>query len=118
MGSAKSGTIRLDMGNQPAAKIEIVNNENKIIIDLLQPSLFRTPEDETGLFDKLKSAKEFAQRLTDSGMTLSILRRGKEAIKLGKDAKPTLSKVITRSSDIEIDSMRQTAKLKGDLKAD
>jgi hypothetical protein len=118
MSAAKEGTIRLDMGSQSAVKIEIINSENKIIIDLLQPTLFRTPQDETGLFDKLKKAKEFAHKLTQNGVTLSILRRGKEAIKLGKNARPILSKVITRSSDIEIDSMRQTARLKRDLKAD
>jgi hypothetical protein len=77
----------------------------------LQPSLFKTPEDETGLFDKLKTAKEFAHKLSNNGVTLSILRRG-------KDAKPTVSKVITRSNDIEIDSIIQTAKLKEDLRSD
>jgi hypothetical protein len=44
-------------------------------------------------------------------VTFSILRRG-------KDAKPTVSKVITRSNDIEIDSIIQTAKLKEDLRSD
>ena len=118
MGAAKKGTIRLDAGSHPTVKIDIINNENKIIIDLLQPTLFKTYEDETGLFDKLRTAKEFAHKLTQNGITLSILRRGQEAIKLGKDARPTLSKVITRTSDIEIENMRQTAKLKRDLKAD
>src|SRR5436309_15937212 len=95
MSAAKKGTIKLDMGGQPAVKIDIINNENKIIIDLLQPTLFRTPEDETGLFDKLRTAKEFAHMLTENGVTLSVLRRGEEAIRLGKSARPTLSKVIT-----------------------
>ena len=88
------------------------------MVDLLQPVFFRTPEDETGLFDKLKTAKEFAKKLTDNGMTISFLRRGKEAITLGKDAKPTLSKIITRSDDVQINSVTQTGNLKRDLKAD
>jgi hypothetical protein len=88
------------------------------MVDLLQPVFFRTPEDETGLFDKLKTAKEFAKKLTDNGMTISFLRRGKEAITLGKDAKPTLSKIITRSNDVQINSVTQTGNLKRDLKAD
>ena len=86
-------------------------------MDLLQPVFFRTPDDETGLFNKLKTAKEFAKKLTDNGMTISFLRRGKEAITLGKDAKPTLSKMITRSDDVQINSVIQTGNLKGDLKA-
>jgi hypothetical protein len=88
---------------QPAVKIDIINNGNKIIADLLQPVFFRTTE--TGLFDKLKTAKEAAKKLTDTGMTISFLRRGKEAIAPGKDAKPTLSKIITRSDDVQINSV-------------
>ena len=82
----------------------------------MQPVFFRTSDDETGLFDKLKTAKEFARKLTDNNMTISFLRRGKEVITIGKDAKPTISKVITRSNDIEIDSIRQTSELKEELK--
>jgi len=88
---------------QPAVKIDIINNGNKIIADLLQPVFFRTTE--TGLFDKLKTAKEFAKKLTDTGITMSFLRRGKEATTPGKDAKPTLSKIITRSDDVQINSV-------------
>ena len=73
-----------DIEGQPTVKIDIINNGNKIIVDLLQPVFLRPPEDETGLFDKLKTAKEFAKKLTDNGMTISFLRRGKEAITLGK----------------------------------
>jgi hypothetical protein len=35
---------------------------------------------------------------------------------LGKDAHPTLSKLITRSDDIQVDSVRESAKLGGELK--
>ena len=116
--ATKKGTINLDVGNEPAVKIDIIHNGNKIIVDLLQPALFKTTHDEIGFFDKLKTAKGFAHKLSQNGVTISILRKGKEAIKLGKDARPTISRVITRTSEIEIDSIRQTAKLKSDLKAD
>src|SRR6266487_2885723 len=114
---AQTGTIKLDIEGQPAVKININNNGNKMMVDLLQPAFFRTADDEIGLFDKLKTAKEFAKKLTDNGMTISFLRRGKEAITLGKDAKPTLSKIITRSDDVQINSVTQTGNLKRDLKA-
>ena len=86
------------------------------MVDLLQPVFFRTTDDETGLFDKLKTAREFAKKLTDNDITISFLRRGKEAITLGKDAKPRLSKIITRSDDVQINSIKQTSDLKRDLK--
>ncbi|MDQ6866238.1 MAG: hypothetical protein M3044_20725 [Thermoproteota archaeon] len=113
MRTAQTGSIKLDIEGQPAVKIDIINYGNKIIVDLLQPVFFRTTDDETGLFDKLKTAREFAKKLT-----ISVLRRGKEAITLGKDAKPTLSKIITRSDDVQINSITQTGNLKCDLKAD
>ncbi|HEX2471745.1 MAG TPA: hypothetical protein VHJ59_03235, partial [Nitrososphaera sp.] len=89
-----------------------------LAVDLLEPTIFRIQEDETGLFDKLKTASEFARKLSDNGVTVSFLRKGKEAVTLGKDAKPTLSKMITRSDDIQLNSTREYAKLKGDLKTD
>ena len=115
MTSAVGGTIKVDIGNEPAMRIDI-DKDNRINVDLLQPKLFRTPEDETGLFDKLTTAKEFAQKLTDNGLTISFLRRGKEAISLGKEAKPSISKLVTRSDDIQIDSVKESAKLKRDMK--
>jgi hypothetical protein len=116
MTSAVGGTIKVDIGNEPAMRIDIIDKDNRINVDLLEPKLFRTPEDETGLFDKLTTAKEFAQKLTDNGLTISFLRRGKEAISLGKEAKPSISKLITRSDDIQIDSVKESAKLKRDMK--
>ncbi len=116
MKAAQTGTIKLDMEGQPAVKIDIINYGNKIVVDLLQPVFFRTTDDETGLLDKLKTAREFAKKLTDNDITISFLRRGKEAITLGKDAKPRLSKIITRSDDVQINSIKQTSDLKRDLK--
>jgi hypothetical protein len=93
--SAKEGTLAINFENQPAVKIAISNGT--LAVDLLEPTTFRISEDE---------------------VTLSFLRKGKEAVRLGKDAKPTLSKMVTRSDDIQINSAREFAKLKGDLKTD
>src|SRR5919197_2196891 len=115
--TAVAGRIRIDIKDQPAVQINIKKKDN-ISIDLLQPTLFKASEDETGLFDKLKSAKEFAQKLTDNGLTLSFLRKGKKALVLGKGAKPSLSNLITRSDNIQINSIKDSRKLKSDLKTD
>jgi hypothetical protein len=115
MKAAKEGAIKIYIKDQSAAQINL--NDNLITVDLLEPEFFRTSE-EIGLFDKLKTAKEFAQKLTDNGLTMSFLRKGKDAISLGKDAKPTLSRLITRSDDIQIDSVKEITNLKRDLKDD
>src|SRR5579884_3076952 len=116
IGSVKGGSISIAYADQPAVRISADND--KTAVDLLQPSLFAIPEDDTGLFDKLKTASEFGRKLSDCGLTLSFLRRGKEAVRLGKDAKPTFSKLISRSDDIQVKSVKEFVKLKEDLKAD
>jgi hypothetical protein len=112
--TATRGRITLDTEGRDSLKIEI--SEDNIIIDLLQPTLFKAPEDETGLFDKLKTAKELSQKLTDNGVTVSFLRKGRKAITLGKKANHSFSKLLTGSDDMKIDSFKETINLKRDLK--
>ena len=116
MKSLTRGIIEIDTENQSAAQIDISND--KIAINLLQAEFFRVPDDETGLYDKLKTSKEFGHKLSENRLTLSILRKGKEAITLGYKAKPKLSKLITRSNDIQVDSIKEATELKREFKAD
>jgi hypothetical protein len=122
--SVKSGTIKLEVANRPALKIEINRNDHvdsdagsKTILklDLLEPTFFSVPDDQTSLFDKLRTASELAQKLTDNGITLFLLRKGKEAITLGERASPSISRVITKSDDIQVDSIKESAKLKNEF---
>lgn len=116
LSSAKEGSLSISFENKPAVKIGI--NNGTLAVDLLEPTTFKIPEDDTGLFDKLKTAAEFGRKLSDNGVTISFLRKGKEAVRLGKDAKPTFSKMVTRSDDIQLKSAREFARLKKDLKTD
>jgi hypothetical protein len=59
----------------------------------------------------LSFSKKFAHYLTINGVTLSISRKGTEAITIGKEAKPTLSRLLTRSDDVQIKSTMEAAKL-------
>ena len=125
MSSVSSGSIKLEVANQPAMKIEINTNDDQVDgddnnttvvrLDLLEPTFFSVPDDQTGLFDKLRTAAEFAQKLTDNGITFSLLRKGKEAITLGKEARPSLSRIITKSNDIQVNRIKESAKLKNDF---
>lgn len=123
--SVRSGSIKLQVANRPALKIEINRNDlvvdsaasSKTILklDLLEPTVFSVSDDQTSLFDKLRTAAEFAQKLTDNGITLFLLRKGKEAITLGESASPSLSRIITKSDDIQVDSIKESAKLKNEF---
>lgn len=125
LSSVTSGSVKLEVANQPAMKIEINrndvqvddddNNRTLVRLDLLEPAFFSVPDDQTSLFDKLRTATEFAQKLTDNGITFSLLRKGKEAITLGKEARPSLSRIITKSNDIQVNSIKESAKLKNDF---
>jgi hypothetical protein len=125
LSSVTSGSVKLEVENQPAMKIEINtnvdqvdgddNNRTIVRLDLLEPAFFSVPDDQTGLFDKLRTAAEFAQKLTDNGITFSLLRKGKEAITLGEEARPSLSRIITKSNDIQVNSIKESAKLKNDF---
>jgi hypothetical protein len=112
------GKINIEMEGQPAINIDIDKEKEKISVDFKHPTIIETEsgdENRPGLFNKLKTAKEFAQKLTDNGLTLSFLRKGKEAIILGKEAHSRFSRLITRSDDIQIDSIRESAKLSREL---
>ena len=116
-----AGAIDINMEGKAALRFEVDKGQERINIDFIHPDVLQleeseTEEDRIGLFDKLKTAREFSHTLTNNGLTLSFFRKGKEAITLGKGAHPTLSKLITKSDDIQIDSVRESIKLSRDLK--
>jgi len=64
---------------------------------------------------QLDLAKNFAHKLTKNNITLVLMRKGKEAMILGKEAKPTVSKIISGSDDLQIKSVIESSKLIGDI---
>jgi hypothetical protein len=72
-------------------------------------------DDEIDILDKLDDMRDFARKLTENDMTLVLLRKGKEAIVLGKDAKPSVSRIVSGSDDVQLKSIKEVSKLAGDL---
>ena len=66
---------------------------------------------EASIFDQLKIVKDFAVKLSDNNVTIVLLRKGKEAIIMGKDANPSVSKIISGINDLQIKSLRESSKL-------
>ena len=112
------GSVTVKTDDRPAFSLEFKGD--KVLLDIIDASFFNFGEegDDFGLFSKLKTAKKLAQVLTDNNLTLSILRKGKEALSLGYEAHPTLSRLITGSGDIQINSVKEVAKLKRDVDKD
>ena len=44
-----------------------------------------------------------------------MLRKGKKAFTIGRDATPTISSILTGNEDIQVDSVIQAAKLGKDI---
>ena len=116
LASAEAGSLTIDYNDHKAVEISV--NNRTIAIDLLAPQIFRISDDDTGLFDKLRTATEFGRKLSDNNMTLTFLRKGKEAVRLGKDARPTFSKLISRSNDVQLTDVMEFNRLKNDMKSD
>ena len=112
------GSITVKTNDTPAFTLEFKGD--KVSLDIIDASFFNFGDesDDIGFFSKLKTAKKLAEVLTDNRLTLSILRKGKEALSLGYETHPTLSRLITGSDDIQIDSVKEVAKLKHDVDKD
>ncbi len=110
------GKIIIDVQDKQVLSVSLEGN--RVVLDVSDASIFGTAESDSsiGLFDGLKTAKKLGETLNSKGMTLSILRKGKKALSLGRDAKPTLSTLVTRTDDIQVDSVRQVTKLGKDVK--
>jgi hypothetical protein len=119
--SYMSGTIKIAIKNNDSLRIETA--DKKIKLNIIDPSIFDIPletlkDNKIDFFEYMKEAKEFAHKLSENELTLFILSKGKNAITLGKNAHPSFSKLITRSGDIQIDSIRKSIKMARDIDKD
>lgn len=63
-----------------------------------------------------RSQKKWMPVLHNIGLSISILRRGNKALSIGREATPKIRSLLTGTDDIQIDSIRQVAKLDRDIK--
>ena len=77
------GSITVRANDRPVFSLEF--KDDNVVLDIMNASFFNFGDesDDIGFFSKLKTAKKLVQVLTDNRLTLSILRKGKEALSLG-----------------------------------
>ena len=112
-----SGKISIKVKQKPAVSFDFEGG--KLSVDILDPTIFNITEQDNNdisIFEKLKTARKVGEILSNNGLTISILRKGKKALSIGREATPSISSFITGSDDIQIDSVRQVANLDKDLK--
>jgi hypothetical protein len=111
------GKISIIIRDKPA--IELDFDEDNLAVNIVEPKILGIAEGvsgNVGLIEKLKTARTVGEVLNNKGLSVSILRKGKKALSIGREATPTVSSLVTGSDDIQIDSIIQVAKLDRDIK--
>ena len=101
-------TGSLDVSENDKKTITFSFNENKIIVDILDITFNISTK---GILTRLSEARQFAKHLKEKNLTLCISHRGKIVMKLGKEANPKFSRIITQSVAVEITDLRELRKL-------
>jgi hypothetical protein len=110
-----NGRLNILLKAKPAISISLGSN---IELDIHDPTIIgNIAGDKSGLslFDKLRTAQKLGEILNNNGLSISVLRKGKKAFTIGRNATPTISSILTGSDDIHIDSVTQSVKLGKDI---
>jgi hypothetical protein len=95
--------------------IKETNTSVDKILDGAKDFIQSMTDKDSILQQQLSLAKNFAHKLTENNITVVLMRKGKEAIILGKEAKPTVSKIISGSDDLQIKNVFESSKLISDI---
>ena len=101
------GSLEISENNKKSLKLSF--SKNTVVFDLLDIE-FNIPTSK-GMFERLSEARNFAKILEENNFTLCISYKGKIVMKLGKDAKPKLSRMLTKSKSVEITNLRELRRL-------
>ena len=111
----RAGKIEVSSDDSKSLVVSIRNNE--IDLDFLDPSLFKTEgkKRKKGLLDSLQETKSLGRALADKDITVLFSRESKPVLKIGKQAKPSFSRVVTRSKEIQVLSVKGLKALDSEL---
>lgn len=116
MGFMLSGSVRINIDDRNALELKRSPEENlDFSLDIREDVDKISPLSGESILDELSTAKELAQSLAYENLTISVSRNGKIAMIMGKNANPTISKLITRTGFIEIKNIIRTTQLSDDL---
>ncbi len=110
-----NGQLNILIKDNPALSITLGSNIELNIHDAAIFAGIGNDKSDVSLFYRLKTAQKLGEILNSNGLSISVLRKGKKAFTIGRDATPTISSIITGSDDIQINSITQAAKLGKDI---
>ena len=105
----KSGEVTLFTGDVEALQIKA--ESNKIDINAANKEFLKDVVGSVGggrsVRSKLAQLKSFAGELKDEGLTFTLSYKGDRLVTLGSEAKPKLSRVVTRTNAVEVNNLRK-----------
>ena len=111
----KQGAITLQTARTGNILLQIENN--KTDLDFARKDVFKdmlgleARAEEKSIPERLKTLADFAQKLKEKGLTMTISHQEQTILTLGKEAHPTISPMVTGTDAIEINNLVELAKL-------
>ena len=96
--SLKKGSVKISENKKPAIEFSTKNDDRVVNIISIPVKI----SGKKSAIKRLGHARDLAKILKKEGVTLDIQHDGKLVLRLGENAKPKLSKIITLSGNIEI----------------
>ena len=109
----KSGEVTLFTGDVETLQIKAGNN--KIDLNTASKEFLKDAVGNVGtggsIRSRLAQLKSLAEELKDEGLTVTLSYKGDRLVTIGSEAKPKLSRVLTRTSAVEINNLRKLLEL-------
>jgi hypothetical protein len=105
----KSGEVTLSTGDVEALQIKA--GDNKIELSISDKEFLKDVVGSAGgggsIRSKLAQLRSIAGELKDEGLTVTISYKGDLLVTIGSEAKPTFSRLVTRTNAVEINNLRK-----------
>ncbi len=114
------GNILIDFNEKPLLSLDF-EEDRTIIVDVKDTSIFDLIEidnnanNKSNFWDMIHNARDFAEELRKNKLTIILDVHGKETIIIGENAKPSISQILSKSKNIQIKSVLETAKLSKEI---
>jgi hypothetical protein len=109
----KSGEVTLFTDDAEALQIKAENN--KIDFNAADKEFLKDVVGSAGaggsIRSKLAQLRDIADELKEEGLTVTFSYKGDRLVTIGAEAKPTFSRLVTRTDALEINNLRKLLEL-------
>ena len=115
----KSGEINLSTSGTESLQLKIEHRRfgiNLLRKELIKDILSEVKPEKTSTLKMLAQLKNTAERLKQTGLTITISYKDQIILTLGAEANPTLSKLVTRTNAVQVDNLTKLIELIKELR--